>query len=145
MVAKITRDVLESYFNCKYKGRLKLAGEAGQKSDCESMVTTIGREMRAQGIEQLLAREGERAGDGGEPTPLALNGHCSVCEFRQRCHAEAVRLDDLSLLRGMGENEIRKQNRKGIFTVTQLSHTFRPRRKGKRAKGQGQPHHHALQ
>src|SRR4051812_11448104 len=64
---------------------------------------------------------------------------------RYRCHAEAVRQDDLSLPRGVGENEIRKQNRKGIFTVTQLSPTFRPRRKGKRTKAQGQPYHPALQ
>jgi len=82
---------------------------------------------------------------GGKTVRLMLNEHCRVCEFQQRCHAEAVRQDDLSLLRGMGEAEIRKQNRKGIFTVTQLSHTFRPRRKGKRIKDQGQPYHPALQ
>ena len=79
------------------------------------------------------------------PPKLMLNSHCPACEFRQRCHAEAVRQDDLSLLRGMGENEIRSQNRRGIFTVTQLSYTFRPRRKNKRAKDQGQPHLPALQ
>ena len=53
--------------------------------------------------------------------------------------------DDISLLRVMSESELRKQRSKGIFTVTQLSYTFRPRRKGKRAKGEGQPHHAALQ
>ena len=53
--------------------------------------------------------------------------------------------DDLSLLRVMSEAELRQQRSKGIFTVTQLSYTFRPRRKGKRAKGEGQPHHAALQ
>src|SRR5262249_32394595 len=79
------------------------------------------------------------------PPRLMLNSHCPACEFRHRCHDEAVRQDDLSLLRGMGENEIRSQNPKGIFTVTQLSYTFRPRRKNKRAKDQGQPHHPALQ
>ena len=34
----------------------------------------------------------------------------------------------------MGENEIRAQNRRGIFTVTQLSYTFRPPEKSKRAR-----------
>ena len=76
---------------------------------------------------------------------LMLNSHCPACEFRHRCHAEAMRQDDLSLLRGVGENEILSQNRRGIFTVTQLSYTFRPRRKNKRAKDQGHPHHPALQ
>jgi predicted RecB family nuclease len=79
------------------------------------------------------------------PPKLMLNSHCPACEFRQHCHAEAVRQDDLSLLRGMSENEIRNQNRRGIFTVTQLSYTFRPRRKNKRAKDQVQPYHPALQ
>jgi predicted RecB family nuclease len=32
---------------------------------------------------------------------LMLNSHCQVCEFRQRCHGEALAKDDLSLLRGM--------------------------------------------
>ena len=34
---KITREVLEAHFCCKTKGRLKLLGEAGAKSDCEAM------------------------------------------------------------------------------------------------------------
>src|SRR5207248_6133133 len=79
------------------------------------------------------------------PPKLMLNGHCPACEFQHRCHAEAVRQDHLSLLRGMGENEIRSQNRRGIFTVTQLSYTYRPRRKNRTAKDQGQLHHPALQ
>jgi hypothetical protein len=33
MAAKITREVLESYLNCKYKGHLKLAGEQGAQPD----------------------------------------------------------------------------------------------------------------
>lgn len=28
MAAKITRDILESYLHCKYKGHLKLTGQA---------------------------------------------------------------------------------------------------------------------
>ena len=73
-----------------------------------------------------------------------LNRHCPACEFQHRCHDEAVRQNDLSLLTGMGENEIRSQNRRGIFTVTQLSYTFRPRRKNKRAKDQ-EPMPHQIQ
>src|SRR5207253_2830004 len=62
----------------------------------------------------------------------------------QRCHAEATAKDDLSLLRGMSEKEINKYGRRGIFTVTQLSCTFRPKRKNKRSMHKGQPHDHAL-
>ena len=76
---------------------------------------------------------------------LLLNDHCPVCEFRQRCHDQAVREDNLSLLRGLGEKEVNGYARKGILTLTQLAHTFRPRRKGKRAKGRTNPRYHALQ
>lgn len=265
MPAKITREVLEGYLECRYKGRLRLAGEQGERSDYERMTGEEDAEARTRGLTNLLAchpfgmtcrgttltildlsrmpplfldatiedelvsvrfdglvrvegpsqlgdfhylpllcqsgltiqgqtrhllailglvlgtvqgrqpatgiiirgPEGKRtkvqlstklnrrARDtleslkqlqaGGKAPLLTLNDHCPVCEFRQRCHAEAVRQDDLSLLRVMSEGELRKHRSKGIFTVTQLSYTFRPRRKGKRAKGEGQPHHAALQ
>ena len=82
---------------------------------------------------------------GGEPPKLALNKHCQVCEFRQRCHEEAVKSDDISLLGGVGEKELKRYNRKGIFTLTQLSCTFRPRKKGKRVKKVGHLRYAALQ
>lgn len=75
---------------------------------------------------------------------LVLNKHCNVCEFQQRCNAEALEKDDISLLKGISEKEINKQNRKGIFTITQLSCTFRPRKLSKRGKLHKQPHYFAL-
>jgi predicted RecB family nuclease len=48
-------------------------------------------------------------------------------------------------LRGISENEIASHNKKGIFSVTQLSYTFRARRKRKRAKSPSNPHYYALQ
>jgi predicted RecB family nuclease len=79
------------------------------------------------------------------PPRLILNDHCQVCEFRQRCHEQAVRDDNLSLLRGVGEKEVRGFARKGVLTLTQLAHTFRPRRKGKRAARRTSHRYHALQ
>ena len=76
---------------------------------------------------------------------LMLNSHCQICEFRQRCHAEATAKDDLSLLGRMGEKEIKKYNNRGIFTVTQLSCTFRARKRSKRSKQKGPLHDPALQ
>jgi len=77
-----------------------------------------------------------RSGGGGLARPL-LNRHCPECEFRKRCRAAAVEKDDLSLISGLSPKEIAQQNKKGIFTVTQYSYTFRPGRlqKGRRAKG----------
>ena len=53
--------------------------------------------------------------------------------------------DNLSLLRAIGEKEAKAYARKGIFTITQLSHTFRPRRKGKRGDRRSNKRYHALE
>jgi predicted RecB family nuclease len=63
------------------------------------------------------------------PPPLVLNKHCPQCEFQARCRQTAIEKDDLSLISNIGETECKKQNDKGIFTVMQLSYTFRPRRR----------------
>jgi predicted RecB family nuclease len=91
-----------------------------------------------------LVRDVQHVREGGVPR-LVLNDHCQVCEFRQRCHEQAVREDNLSLLRGVGEKEVRGYGRKGILTLTQLAHTFRPRRKGKRVARRTGHRYHALQ
>ena len=62
------------------------------------------------------------------PPPLVLNKHCAECEFQLLCRQKALEKDDLSLLSNITEKEIKKHNQKGIFTVTRLSYTFRPRR-----------------
>jgi predicted RecB family nuclease len=75
------------------------------------------------------------------PPPLMLNRHCGECEFQERCRKLAVDHDDLSLLANLSEKEWKKQHDKGIFTVTQLSFTFRPRRRVTSLPGH---HQHAL-
>jgi predicted RecB family nuclease len=80
------------------------------------------------------------------PTPpdLVLNRHCAECEFQARCRKIAVEKDDLSLLAGMSAKERQKLRSKGIFTVTQLSYTFRPRRRPKRLRDKREKYHHSL-
>lgn len=264
MSVKITRDVLESYLNCKFKGHLKLTGQQGTKSDYETMLNDIRAEVRVAAIERIIAShpaqeiprniplttdalkqgapflldpileddlfslafDGLKKVDGPSklgdfhylpilfyegqkvrkeqrllldiyglllsrlqghmpvygiiwygklrkakkvrlnadlrrverllrdlkgmftaesPPKLMLNDHCQICEFRQRCHAQAVQEDHLSLLRGLGEKDVKRYARKGIFTVTQLAHTFRPRRNRKRAAKVQTSHYPALQ
>jgi predicted RecB family nuclease len=79
-----------------------------------------------------------------KPPDLVLNRHCSECEFRDRCRQKAIEADDLSLLAGMSAKERQKLRSKGIFTVTQLSYTFRPRRRPKRLRDKREKYHHAL-
>ncbi|MCA1628789.1 MAG: IS66 family transposase [Acidobacteria bacterium] len=78
-------------------------------------------------VERIAAQQ-----ESTSPPPLILNKHCAECAFQARCRQVAIEKDELSLLSGMTEKERKKQHDKGIFTVTQLSYTFRPRRKLKR-------------
>ncbi|MEK7712276.1 MAG: TM0106 family RecB-like putative nuclease, partial [Pseudomonadota bacterium] len=78
------------------------------------------------------------------PPDLILNRHCAECEFQTHCRQKAVEKDDLSLQALMTEKERRKFHSKGIFTVTQLSYTFRPRRRPKRQRDKREKYHHAL-
>jgi predicted RecB family nuclease len=264
MATKITREIVESYLHCKYKGHLKLAGQQDTRPDYELLLAESRNELRCRAIDKIFARhQGEevardvvltasvlkqgavfilngtleddqvtlafdglqrmpgpsklgdfhyvpvlfsegrqvrkqqrtlvdvyglllsplqgRAPSSGiiwhgkecratrvrlnpdprkaqrlleelrqlqiaeAPPRLLLNDHCTVCEFRHRCQQQAVQEDNLSLLRGMKEKEIKAYARKGILTVTQLAHTFRPRRQGKRAPPRGERHAHPLQ
>ena len=79
-----------------------------------------------------------------EQPDIILNRHCDVCQFKEHCRAQAEQIDHLSLLRGMSEKEIIRHNSKGIFSVKQLSYTFRPRRRPKRAKPTAPPHSYPL-
>ncbi len=82
---------------------------------------------------------------GRAPPDLVLNRHCAECEFQKQCRQKAIEKDDLSLLVGITEDERNRYCSKGIFTVTQLSYTFRPRRTPKRAKNPARPRYPALQ
>jgi predicted RecB family nuclease len=78
------------------------------------------------------------------PPDLVLNRHCGQCEFQARCRKQATDKDELSLLSGMSEKERKKLHGKGIFTVTQLSYTFRPRRRRRELRGKQEKFHHSL-
>ena len=124
------------------QGRLPAYGIVWHGRECK--VTKVRLNPDTRRSERLL-RELKEMASPGTPPSLILNNHCPVCEFRQRCHDQAVQEDNLSLLRGMGEKEIKSYVRKGIFTVTQLSYTFRPRRRPKWARAAPRPHSFALQ
>ncbi|MBN8943497.1 MAG: TM0106 family RecB-like putative nuclease [Rhizobiales bacterium] len=93
---------------------------------------------------QAFLRDAERLQRADAPPKLVLNDHCRICAFRERCRDQAIREDNLSLLRGIGERTIKRYARKGILSLTQLAHTFRPRRHGKRADAPPTRRDHAL-
>ena len=75
---------------------------------------------------------------------LVLNKHCAECEFQDRCRKKAVEKDDLSLLPNLPDKERARLNSRGIFTVGQLSYTFRPRRRIRQRAAKSEKYHHAL-
>lgn len=78
------------------------------------------------------------------PPDLILNRHCYECCFQSNCRKRAIEKDDLSLLANLSAKERAQLNGKGIFTVHQLSYTFRPRKRPKRLAGKPEKYHHAL-
>src|SRR5262245_16838280 len=74
--------------------------------------------------------------DSPKPPPIVLNKHCPLCPFQRLCQAQAEQEDNLSLLHGMTARMMRQYEKKGIFTVKQLSYLFKPR---KRKKGSRKP------
>ncbi len=69
-----------------------------------------------------------------ESPPIILNKHCSTCPFRNSCRSQAEQEGNLSLLSHMTPKAIRRYEKKGIFTIKQLSFLYKPRKRGKRAK-----------
>lgn len=75
------------------------------------------------------------AASSPEAPLLILNKHCPICQFQSLCRAKAEQEDNLSLLDGISTPKtINKYEKKGLFTVKQLSYTFKPRKRKKRTK-----------
>ena len=62
---------------------------------------------------------------------FCLTKHCKICEYSSYCYSKAIELDHLSLINKMTSKKIKHYENKGIFTVTQLSYLYRPRKKRK--------------
>jgi predicted RecB family nuclease len=126
----------------RLQGQMPSSGIIWHGKECSITRVRLNGDLR--NTERLLREVKEIVGAESLPK-LVLNDHCQICEFRLRCHEQAVQEDNLSLLRGISEKEIKRFARKGIFSVTQLAHTFRPRRKGKQQVQNTHRHSHALQ
>ena len=103
------------------QGRAPAYGVIWHGRECKATRVKLNPDHRK--AEQVL-RELKDMATSGLPPRLLLNDHCQICAFRNRCHADAIAKDELSLLRGMTETEVKKYRKRGIFTVTQLSCTF---------------------
>jgi predicted RecB family nuclease len=123
------------------QGKVPRTGVIYHGRDCKGATVRLATHLKGA---EALRDEVARMPVSEDPPKLALNGHCPICEFRQQCHAQAVQEANLTLIRGIGEKEIKRYGRKGLFTLTQLAHTFRPRRNRKQPDRLSNQRYHAL-
>jgi predicted RecB family nuclease len=107
--------------------------------------TTLGLKLDAwvHEVESLVGKLRALLAESSPPDPVLIK-HCSECIFEASCRKRVIEKDDLSLLGGLGTIDRAKLNAKGIFTVTQLAYTFRPRRRPKHQASRREKYHHAL-
>jgi predicted RecB family nuclease len=116
------------------QGRLPALGTLVLLGDRNSKVKLAARYKEVRRIIETL-RAWVKAPASDAP-PIILNKHCPSCPFRDACLQQAEKEDNLSLLDRMTPKLMRKYHDKGIFTVKQLSHIYKPRRSRKKAKRQ---------
>jgi len=114
------------------QGRLPAFGTLVLLGNRLSKVKLAAKYREVRRIVEAL-RAWAKAPAASAPSVL-LNKHCPSCPFRDACLAQAEREDNLSLLDRMTPKLMRKYYEKGIFTVRQLSHIYKPRRSRKKAK-----------
>ena len=62
------------------------------------------------------------------PPIFHKNPHCQICEFTESCLDKLNERDDLSLLTSLKPKEILQKNSRGLFSVKQLSYSFKPKK-----------------
>jgi predicted RecB family nuclease len=116
------------------QGHLPTSGTLVLLGDLPSKVKLAAKYTEVRRIVETL-RAWVKAPASDAP-PVMLNKHCPSCPFRDACLQQAEKEDNLSLLDRMTPKLMRKYHDKGIFTVRQLSHIYKPRRSRKKAKRQ---------
>ncbi len=122
------------------QGRLPASGTLVCLGDRLAKVKLAGKYKEVKKIVEVLKTWIRQP--GAASPPLLLNKHCPSCPYRDTCLQEAEKEDNLSLLDRMTPKLMRKYQDKGIFTVKQLSHLYKPRRNRKQAK---RPVRHSLE
>ena len=88
----------------KVQGKVPRTGVIYHGRDCKATTVRFATHLKEA---EAFCDEAARMLVSEHPPKLLLNAHCPICEFRQQCHAQAVQEDNLSLIRGIGEKEIK--------------------------------------
>jgi predicted RecB family nuclease len=125
----------------KASGQMPTTGTIIHGFQHTALVLTL--DTLIQEVESLIGKLRTLLTEGTAPEPVLIK-HCRECIFEACCRKKLTEKDDLSLLEGLGSTDRAKLNAKGIFTVTQLAYTFRPRRRPKHQASRREKYHHAL-
>jgi predicted RecB family nuclease len=120
LIIGIQSHFIEKEFNLKIDSAIVLFGE--QHKITKVKLSTFSKEIKKTIL--LLNKTLENK----TPPIFRKNPHCQIFEFFESCLNKLKERDDLSLLGNFKAKEIEQQNNRGIFSVKQLSYTFRPKK-----------------
>jgi predicted RecB family nuclease len=120
LIIGIQSHFIEKEFNLKIDSAIVVFGE--QHKITKVKLATFSKEIKKTIL--LLNKTLENK----MPPIFNKNPHCQICEFAESCLDKLKERDDLSLLGNFKPKEIEQQNNRGIFSVKQLSYTFRPKK-----------------
>lgn len=111
---------IKQHFNLKIEEAKIIFGE--QQKGTKIILNKFSKEVKkiVEIVEQIKKTE--------QPPAFHKNAHCYFCEFNLICDEKLKERDDLSLLSSLKPKDIEQRNNRGIFSVKQLSYTFRPKK-----------------
>jgi len=123
-------EILELFIKSKYfENHLNVKISKGQIIyGIDHKLTTINLVKYSEKGNSLF-KEIEEIPTNDENIQIILNNHCQICEFQEECRKIKLEKDDISLLNGISQTEIKSLNKKGVFTITQLSYLFKPKKR----------------
>jgi hypothetical protein len=123
----MNQQLLEAYQACPYK-----AWRLFHENDIlvEAMVLSAVKNKKVLAVAEACIQ-------APDPPAFNQNKHCPACPWQKECRQQLEKRDCISLLAGMPAAIIAKYQKRGIMTILQLSHLFRPRRRGRALSTQG--------
>lgn len=120
---EITPAIQQAMAHCGYK-----AWQISKQPEQETGLTV---QLKSSKKAEKLLAGAERMLNNEDPPAFYKNKHCPECQFKESCYKKLKEKDCISLLGSISPKIVEKYHSKGIFSITQLSHLFRPRRRSR--------------
>lgn len=120
-------NILQAMLHCPYKA-WQLARSEDEQKNIHPQQSSINIKVDSKKAQKLFV-DAQNIINRDEPPAFYRNAHCPECQFQDTCYKKLKEKDCISLLSGMSPKVILKFYKKGIYSIAQLSHLFRPRRR----------------